>query len=89
VLTEERTSPEKMAFLPPGDPLAQLFSPGFRFNGAISPYAENLLYSGFHHLSLTRIFLAGVFPTCSGAVMDLATDIAASIFITFLLALSK
>ena len=59
--------------------LAQLFSPGFRINGAVRPFAENLLYTGFHHLNLTQIFLAGIFLSCSGAVMDLAMDIAASI----------
>ncbi|WP_321530856.1 YibE/F family protein [uncultured Desulfuromonas sp.] len=59
--------------------LAQLFAPGFHLNGAVRPYAENLLYSGFPHLKLTEIFLAGIFLACSGAVMDLAMDIAASI----------
>jgi uncharacterized membrane protein len=45
----------------------------------VRPFAENLLYAGFAHLNLTEIFLAGVFLACSGAVMDLAMDIAASI----------
>ena len=58
--------------------MAELFSPGFRLNGAVKPYAENLLYGGFPHLDLTKIFLAGIFLACSGAVMDLAMDIAAS-----------
>ena len=59
--------------------LAKLFSPGFHLNGAVRPYAENLLYAGFPHLNLREIFLAGIFLACSGAVMDLAMDIAASI----------
>ena len=59
--------------------LAKLFAPGFRLNGAVRPYAERLLYAGYPHLNLTEIFLAGVFLACSGAVMDLAMDIAASI----------
>jgi uncharacterized membrane protein len=59
--------------------LALLFAPGFHLNGAVRPYAENLLYAGFPHLDLTQIFLAGIFLACSGAVMDLAMDIAASI----------
>ncbi len=58
--------------------LAILFAPGFHLNGAVRPYAENLLYAGFPHLDLTQIFLAGIFLACSGAVMDLAMDIAAS-----------
>jgi uncharacterized membrane protein len=58
--------------------LAQLFVKGFRVHGAVRPFAETLLYSGFYHLDLTRIFIAGVFTASSGAVMDLAMDISAS-----------
>jgi hypothetical protein len=58
--------------------LSLVFSSGFRITGAVRPFAENLLYGGFPHLNLTNIFLAGVFLACSGAVMDLAMDIAAS-----------
>lgn len=59
--------------------LAKVFSYGFHLHGAVAPYSENLLYGGFPHLDLTEIFLAGIFLACSGAVMDLAMDIAASI----------
>lgn len=59
--------------------LAVLFSNGFKVHGAVRPFAETLLYSGFCHLDLTRIFLAGIFIAASGAVMDLAMDIAASL----------
>lgn len=59
--------------------LAKLFAGGFSLNGAVRPYAENLLYTGYAHLNLMDIFLAGIFIACSGAVMDLAMDIAASI----------
>ncbi len=59
--------------------LAKLFSGGFCLNGAVRPYAENLLYSGYADLNLMDIFLAGIFIACSGAVMDIAMDIAASI----------
>jgi len=58
--------------------LALIFAPGFHISGAVRPYAENLLYGGLPHLDLTAIFLAGVFLACSGAVMDLSMDIAAS-----------
>jgi len=51
----------------------------FHLNGAVKPYAETLLYSGYAQLNLTRIFLATVFLGSSGAVMDLAMDVAASI----------
>jgi uncharacterized membrane protein len=56
--------------------MALLFSKGFHLHGAIKPFSETLLYSGFAHLNLTRIFLAGIFMASSGAVMDLAMDVA-------------
>jgi len=59
--------------------LAVLFSKGFKVHGAVRPFAETLLYSGYYHLDLTRIFLAGIFIAASGAVMDLAMDISASL----------
>jgi uncharacterized membrane protein len=58
--------------------MAFIFSGSFRLHGAIKPFSETLLYSGYAHLSLTRIFLAGIFMASSGAVMDLAMDVAAS-----------
>lgn len=58
--------------------LAALFTHGFRLHGAVRPFAEMLLYSGYPHLNLTDIFVASVFIACSGAVMDLAMDIAAT-----------
>ncbi len=58
--------------------LAQVFQHGFKVHGAVRPFAEQLLYSGFYSLNLTRIFLAGIFVASSGAVMDLAMDISAS-----------
>lgn len=51
------------------------FTRPFRINGAVRPFSETLLYSGFTHLNLTRIFIAGVVLSASGAVMDLAMDI--------------
>lgn len=59
--------------------LAHAFWRGFRVHGAVRPFSENLLNAGFGHLDLTRIFLAGIFVSASGAVMDLAMDIAAAI----------
>jgi len=58
--------------------LATLFTHGFRLHGAVRPFAEMLLYSGYYNLNLTDIFIASVFIACSGAVMDLAMDIAAT-----------
>jgi uncharacterized membrane protein len=58
--------------------LAQLFGRLFNVHGAVRPYAETLLYSGFYHLKLTPIFIATIFLASSGAVMDLAMDISAA-----------
>ncbi len=58
--------------------LAVWFAKGFALHGAIRPFAETLLYSGYFSLRLTDIFIASVFIASSGAVMDLAMDIAAS-----------
>lgn len=55
-----------------------IFSPPFHLHGAIKPFSETLLYSGFPYLDLTRIFLAGIFTSASGAVMDVAMDVSAS-----------
>lgn len=51
----------------------------FSIHGAVMPYAESLLYSGYHDLNLTGIFIAGIFVACSGAMMDVAVDITASV----------
>ena len=58
--------------------LAVLFTQAFALHGAVRPFAETLLYSGYYDLRLTDIFIAGVFIASSGAVMDLAMDIAAA-----------
>lgn len=55
-----------------------IFGKLFHINGAIKPFTETLLYSGFAHLDITQIFLSGIFIASSGAVMDIAMDIAAS-----------
>jgi uncharacterized membrane protein len=58
--------------------LAQLVTIALKIHGAVRPYAETLLYSGFGHLDLSGLFVAGVFLASSGAVMDLSMDIAAA-----------
>jgi uncharacterized membrane protein len=58
--------------------LAWWFAGAFALHGAVRPFAETLLYSGYYNLRLTDIFVASVFIASSGAVMDLAMDIAAS-----------
>jgi len=58
--------------------LAVWFAKAFALHGAVRPFAETLLYSGYIELRLTDIFIASVFIASSGAVMDLAMDVAAS-----------
>lgn len=58
--------------------LAHLFAKGFRLHGAVRPFAETLLYSGFINLDLTKLFQAGVVTGACGAVTDLAMDITAA-----------
>ena len=42
-------------------------------------YSESLLYAGYQHLNLTRIFMASIFLGSSGAVMDLSVDITSAV----------
>ena len=58
--------------------LAIALMPRFNLHGAILPFSETLLYSGFDKLNLTHLFLAAVFIGASGAVIDVAIDVAAS-----------
>lgn len=58
--------------------LALLFGSLFKVHGAVKPFTEMLLYSGYAHLNITDIFLSGIFLASSGAVMDIAMDISAS-----------
>ena len=50
----------------------------FMIPGTVQDYSEALIYSGFQ-LNLSEIFIASVFISASGALMDVSTDIAASI----------
>jgi uncharacterized membrane protein len=59
--------------------LAAWFADSLHLHGAIMPFAETLLYAGYAHLDLTRIFVAAVFLAASGAVMDLAMDVSVSL----------
>jgi uncharacterized membrane protein len=58
--------------------LSLIFGVLFKVNGAVRPFSEILLYSGFPYLDLSGIFLSGIFISSSGAVMDVAMDVSAS-----------
>ncbi len=60
--------------------LALVFGKQFKLHGAILPFSESLLYSGYGNLNLTRIFLSGIFIASSGALMDVTMDISASVY---------
>ncbi len=56
--------------------LALVLLPGFKLHGAVQPYSETLLYTGFEFLNLNRLFVAAIFIGASGAVVDVAIDVA-------------
>ncbi len=56
-----------------------IFTYLFKINGAVMPYSQSLLNSGFSHLNLAEIFIGAIFLSSSGAVMDLAMDVASGI----------
>ncbi|NWF55004.1 MAG: YibE/F family protein [Syntrophaceae bacterium] len=58
--------------------LALVLFPAFRLHGAIQPFSETLLYSGFDNLNLGRLFVSAIFLGASGAVIDVAIDVAAA-----------
>jgi len=58
--------------------LSLIFGKYFKIHGAVKPFSETLLYSGYGYLNLNLIFLSSIFIASSGAVMDIAMDIAAS-----------
>ena len=48
-------------------------------NGATMPFVQTLFYSGYQHLVIADVFVGAVILGSSGAVMDLAMDIAAGL----------
>jgi uncharacterized membrane protein len=58
--------------------LAFFFTSWFKIHGAVRPFAEALLYSGYTHLNLAHLFVSGIFLASSGAMMDLSMDIASA-----------
>jgi len=58
--------------------MAHLFGKLLHINGASMPFVQTLLYNGYENLDLADIFIGALILSCSGAVMDLAMDIAAA-----------
>lgn len=59
--------------------LAVVFTNYFLIDGTVMQWSESLLYAGYISLDLTSIFQAGIYLSCSGAILDLAIDISASL----------
>ena len=59
--------------------MAHVFGRLMNINGATMPYVQTLLYSGYEFLNLQDIFIGAMVLASSGAVMDLAMDIASGI----------
>ncbi|MEZ4526592.1 MAG: YibE/F family protein [Desulfobacterales bacterium] len=60
--------------------ISMLLFEHFRLHGAVLPFSETLLYSGFDSLNLEKLFVAAVFLGASGAVIDVAIDVAAAMY---------
>lgn len=60
--------------------LGMAFTDLFQIHGAVMAYSESLLYAGYQHLNLTRIFMASIFIGASGAIMDLSVDITSAVY---------
>ncbi len=58
--------------------LSVIFGYWLKIPGTVQEFSETILYAGFYQLSITDIFLSGIFISASGALMDIAMDIAAS-----------
>jgi uncharacterized membrane protein len=58
--------------------IALILAGPYRLNGSVRPFSETLRFGGFEYLDLGSIFLAGTFLASSGAFMDLAMDVSAS-----------
>ena len=59
--------------------MAHGFTLLMKINGAVLPYSQALIYCGCDFLDLQDVFVGAMILASSGAVMDLAMDIAAGI----------
>ena len=59
--------------------MAHLFGKLMKINGATMPYVQTLLYSGQEKISIPDIFIGAMILAGSGAMMDLAMDIASGV----------
>ena len=62
-----------------GRAMAHIFTRIMKINGATLPYVQTLFYSGYEKLDIQDVFIGAMILASSGAVMDLAMDIAAGV----------
>lgn len=58
--------------------VTHFFGHQLSLSGLTQPYAQTLMISGYHYLNLQEIFYAAIILGASGAAMDIAVDISAS-----------
>lgn len=58
--------------------LAFSFGYYFKLPGEVMEFSETLMYAGFQDINFSEIFLSCIFISATGAVMDIAMDIAAA-----------
>jgi uncharacterized membrane protein len=58
--------------------LSFAFTGWFKIHGAVRPFTETLLFTGYGHLNLSHLFIAGIFIAASGAMTDLSMDVSAA-----------
>ena len=59
--------------------LARFFTAVMHVTGATMPYVQALMYAGYPSLDMADVFVGAIILASSGAVMDLAMDIAAGV----------
>lgn len=59
--------------------LAYFFGPKMGLNGMTAPFAQTLLFKGYININMQEIFFCSIILGASGAAMDIAMDISASI----------
>ena len=59
--------------------LGMMFTDLFDLHGAIMHSSVSLMYSGYEHLDLTKIYMSSIFIGASGAMMDVAVDITSAV----------
>ena len=59
--------------------MAWTFTGLMHINGAVMPYCQTLIFAGYENLNLPDLFAGAMILASSGAVMDLAMDIAAGV----------